>query len=147
MMKRFRIISFLLPVLMCSSILAIAEGTSLWRQSRYDEFEKGTTKGVAISSDGHIELAPAFKSLFTSPSTYIWQVVSDPQGNAYLASGSPARIYRVTPDGKTSIIFQAKELQVQALEIDEQGALYAATSPDNKVYKISQTNADRKSVV
>ena len=119
---------------------ALAEGTNLWRQSRYDEFEKGTAKGVAINSDGRLELAPSFKSIFTSPSTYIWQVVSDQQGVAYLASGSPARVYRVTPDGKASIIFEAKELQVQALEIDDQGSLYAATSPDGKVYKIARVN-------
>jgi len=121
--------------------IALAEGTNLWRQSRYDEFEKGTAKGVAISSDGRLQLAPSFKSIFTSPSTYTWQVVSDPQGVAYLASGSPARVYRVTPDGKASIIFEAKELQVQALEIDDQGALYAATSPDGKVYKIARASA------
>src|SRR5215471_11096060 len=121
--------------------IALAEGTNIWRQSRYDEFEKGTAKGVAISSDGRLELAPSFKSIFTSPSTYTWQVVSDPQGVAYLASGSPARVYRVTPDGKASIIFEAKELQVQALEVDDQGALYAATSPDGKVYKIARASA------
>jgi hypothetical protein len=120
--------------------IALAEGTNLWRQSRYDEFEKGTAKGVAINSEGRLELAPAFKSIFTSPSTYIWQVVSDAQGTAYLASGSPARVYRVSPDGKASIIFEAKELQVQALEIDNEGSLYAATSPDGKVYKISRGN-------
>ena len=139
-MTKFRALGLVLLAFFFSN-LVFAEGTNLWRQSRYDEFEKGTAKGVAISSDGHIELAPSFKSVFTSPSTYIWQVVSDAQGNAYLASGSPARVYRVTPEGKASIIFEAKELQVQALEIDDQGALYAATSPDGKVYKISRTSA------
>src|SRR5437660_1064440 len=88
-----------------------AEGTQLWQQSRFDDFEKGTSNGVAISSDGRLQLAPSLKSIYTSPSTYIWQVVSDAQGNAYLASGSPARVYRVTPDGKSSTIFEAKELQ------------------------------------
>ncbi|HEX7961702.1 MAG TPA: hypothetical protein VF493_17405, partial [Terriglobales bacterium] len=49
--------------------IALAEGTNLWRQSRYDEFEKGTAKGVAINSEGRLELAPSFKPIFTSPST------------------------------------------------------------------------------
>jgi hypothetical protein len=82
-----------------------AEGTQLWQQSKFEEFEKGTSNGVAISSDGNLQLAPSLKSIYTSPSTYIWQVVSDAQGNAYLAAGSPARVYRVTPDGKASVIF------------------------------------------
>ena len=113
-----------------------AEGTLLWQQSKFDEFEKGTSNGVAISSDGRLQLAPALKSIYTSPSTYIWQVVTDAQGNAYLGAGSPARVYRVTPDGKATTIFEAKELQVQALAIDHDGTIYAATSPDGRVYKL-----------
>jgi hypothetical protein len=113
-----------------------AEGTQLWQQSKFDEFERGTSNGVAISSDGRLQLAPALKSIYTSPSTYIWQVVSDAQGNAYLGAGSPARVYRVTPDGKSTTIFEAKELQVQALAIDTDGTIYAATSPDGRVYKL-----------
>src|SRR6185312_10959496 len=94
------------------------------------------SNGVAISSDGRLELAPALKSIYTSPSTYIWQVVADAQGNAYIGAGSPARVYRVTPDGKSTVIFEAKELQIQALAIDTGGAIYAATSPDGRVYKL-----------
>ena len=113
-----------------------AEGTQLWQQSRFEDFEKGTSNGVAISSDGRLQLAPALKSIYTSPSTYIWQVVSDAQGNAFLGAGSPARVYRITPDGKSTTIFEAKELQVQALAIDNDGTIYAATSPDGRVYKL-----------
>src|SRR5947209_13112177 len=113
-----------------------AEGTQLWQQSKFEEFEKGTSNGVAISSDGRLQLAPSLKSIYTSPSTYVWQVVSDGQGNAYLGAGSPARVYRVSPDGKSTTIFEAKELQVQALAIDKDGTIYAATSPDGRVYKL-----------
>src|ERR1019366_6306348 len=47
-----------------------------------------------------------------------------------------ARVYKIAPDGKASVIFAPEELQVQALAIDSNGAIYAATSPDGKVYKI-----------
>ena len=113
-----------------------AEGTQIWVQTKFDEFEKGTANGVAISSDGTLELAPSLKAIYTSPSTYIWQVVTDAQGNAYVGAGSPARVYRVTPDGKATTIFEAKELQVQAMAIDSDGTIYAATSPDGRVYKL-----------
>ena len=74
-MKKIRALGLVLLAFVATH-LALAEGTNLWRQSRYDEFEKGTVKGVAINSDGRLELAPSFKSIFTSPSTYIWQVVT-----------------------------------------------------------------------
>ena len=66
----------------------------------------------------------------------MWDLAADAEGNIYAAAGSPARVYKITPDGKASIIFAPQELQVQALAIDSNGAIYAATSPDGKVYKI-----------
>jgi len=113
-----------------------AEGTRTWEQSRFDDLVKGTASGVAIRSSGGLELAPSFKLLYATPSTYIWAVAADDAGNAYAATGSPARVYRITPDGKSTIIFEPQELQVQALKVGPGGVIFAATAPDGKVYKI-----------
>src|SRR5271170_4510081 len=115
---------------------AFAEGTRTWEQSKFEELTKGTATGVAIRSSGGLELAPTFKSLYATPSTYIWAIAADDSGNVYVAAGAPARVYRITPDGTAAIIFEPKELQVQALQIGPGGAIYAATAPDGKVYKI-----------
>lgn len=117
---------------------AFAEGTRVWKESGYEDFERGTAKGVAISSKGSLELAPAFKVLYTSPSTFIWSIAADKDGTVYAATGAPARVYRIAADGKGAIIFEPKELQVQAIAIGSDGAIYAATSPDGKVYKITR---------
>jgi sugar lactone lactonase YvrE len=116
--------------------LALAEGTRTWEQSKFDELTKGTATGIALRSQGGLELAPAFKSLATTPSTYIWSIASDSAGNIYAAAGSPARVYRITPNGQTTIIFEPQELQVQALVVDKAGIVYAATAPDGKVYRL-----------
>jgi hypothetical protein len=116
--------------------MAFAEGTRTWEQSKFDELTKGTATGVAIRSGGALALAPVFKSLYATPSTYIWAMAADDAGNVYVAAGAPARVYRITPDGKTTIIFEPKELQVQALRAAPGGAIYAATAPDGKVYKL-----------
>src|SRR3954452_3180663 len=112
-----------LVVCLLSSSLLFAEGTRTWFQSRFDEFEKGTAKGVAIRSDGVLELSPALKQVATTPSTYVWTVVSDREGNAYVAAGAPARVYKITPQGQVSVIFEPQELQVQALLIARDGTL------------------------
>jgi WD40 repeat protein len=132
MMKLLRL------AILCPLLLAAGwtQTTRTWEQTKYDDFEKGTAKGVAISSDGLLTLAPAFTSLYTSPSTYIWDIAADAEGNVYAAAGSPARVYRITPEGKARIIFAPQELQVQALVVGVDGTIYAATSPDGKVYKI-----------
>ncbi len=131
-MRFFRVLLFCLLLV----AVGLAEGTRTWQQTKYDEFEKGTAHGVAINSAGSLSLAPSFSALYTSPSAYMWDLVSDAEGNVYAAAGSPARVYKIAPAGKASVIFAPQELQVQALAIDSNGTLYAATSPDGKVYKI-----------
>jgi hypothetical protein len=121
------------------STFALAEGTRTWQQSKFEELTKGTAKGIALRSEGGLELAPAFKALATTPSTYIWSIASDSAGNIYAAAGSPARVYRITPDGQITTIFEPQELQVQSLVVDKNdksGIVYAATAPDGKVYRL-----------
>ena len=120
------------------SAFGVAQGTRTWEQSKFEDLSKGTANGVALRSTGGLELAPAFRTLSTTPSTYIWAIASDSAGNIYAAAGSPARVYRMTPDGQGTAIFEPQELQVQSLVVDKNNVIYAATSPDGKVYKIQQ---------
>src|SRR5690349_7549669 len=125
---------FLFVLLTAASL--VGEGTRTWEQSKFEDLVKGTASGVAVRSNGGLHLAPSFKLLYSTPSTYIWAVEADDAGNVYAATGSPARVYRITPDGKSTIIFEPQELQVQALKVGSEGVIYAATAPDGKVYKI-----------
>ena len=127
-----------LILLLLTSTLVFAQGTRTWEQSKFDDLTKGTAKGVAIRSTGGLELAPAMKPVFVTPSTYIWSIAADASGTIFAATGAPARIYRITPDGNATIIFEPKELQVQAILAAKSGILYAATAPDGKVYKIER---------
>ena len=134
---------FVLPVLvifvLALSVCVSAEGTRTWEQSKFDELIKGTANGIAFRSEGGLELAPAFKAIATTPSTYIWALASDAAGNVYAAAGSPARVYLITPAGKITTIFEPQELQVQALAAAKNGVVYAATAPDGKVYRLATT--------
>src|SRR5205807_8898954 len=119
---------------------SFAQSTQVWQQSKFEDFEKGRTTGVAVRSDGTVELAPQFKTVYTSPSTYLWAIAADKAGNVYAAAGAPARVYQIRADGSASVIFEPKELQVQSL-VERDGAIYAATSPDGKVYKLTPSAA------
>src|SRR6202158_3611161 len=143
--KTLALLSALILFTFALSAFALAEGTRTWEQSKFEELTKGTAKGVALRSEGGLELAPAFKALATTPSTYIWSIASDPGGNIFAAAGSPARVYRITPDGQSTTIFEPQELQVQALVVDKNndknGIVYAATAPDGKVYRLEPSKA------
>ena len=120
---------------------AFAEGTRTWEQSRYDEFLKGTTHGVAISSDGFLWLAPDFKLIASTPASAVWATAVGADGELYAATGAPARVYRIRSGGQPAAIFTPQELEVQALVIDKSGVLYAATNPDGKVYRLEPPKA------
>src|ERR1700732_4782077 len=114
----------------------LGEGTRTWEQSKFEELTKGTAAGVAIRGSGGLELAAAFQAMYATPSTYIWAIAADDAGNVYAATGAPARVYRIAPNGQAAIIFEPQELQVQALQVGANGVIYAATAPDGKVYKL-----------
>ena len=141
-MRKLLVASFFVVTILIT--VGLAEGTRSWEQRKFDEFEKGTARGVAIRSDGALELAPSFKAIYTTPSTYIWSIAADAEGNVYAATGAPGRVYRITAQGQATVIFQPQELQVQALLVDAKGVVYAATSPDGKVYKIERKGSTAK---
>jgi len=143
--RKLNLTSVLILSVLILSRLAFAEGTRTWEQSKFDDLTKGTANGIAFRSEGGLELAPAFKALTTTPSTYIWSIASDPAGNIYAAAGAPARVYRITPDGKSTTIFEPQELQVQALVAAKNGIVYAATAPDGKVYRLAPPSSPNAS--
>ncbi len=134
-------------ILLIHPRILLAQGTKLWLQSHYDEFEKGQPQSVAVSSDGYLEAGPELRSVLLTPSTYIWGLAADSHGNAYVATGSPATVLEITPEGKSTKLFSAKDLSVQAVQVGPDGSIYAATLPGGKVYRIpaGQSNLDESS--
>jgi len=118
----------------------LAETTRFWRQEKYEEFAQGRMKGVALRSDGELLLAPQFVERADANLEFLWAMLRDAQGNLYVGGGSPAKVIKVTPQGVTSTLFEAKELEVHALAFDPAGNLFVATSPDGKIYKVGSAS-------
>ena len=118
---------------------AVAEHTRTWRQASYEDFLKGTRHGVAVRSDGRLELAPKFTLIADADASYLWSLRVDPRGTLYAAGGSPAKVFRFDGNGagKPATVFESTDLVAQAIAFDTKGTLYVATSPDGKVYRVS----------
>ena len=134
---------FLIPVcLVLLASLAHGQGTKLWSQSTFAELEQGKPQGVAITSDGRLVSGPSSALVATTPSTYVWSVAADKSGDAYLGTGSPATVLKVSPDGKTTKLFTSRDLSVQVVRAGPDGSVYAATLPSGKVYKLDPNAAN-----
>lgn len=129
--------SLLVAVVACGLASAsLADHTRRWKQSTYEEFLKGTAKGVAVRSDGHLELAPKFTLLADADASYLWSLHADHADNLYAGGGSPAKVFRFDAGGKPKTVFESGDLIAQCIAFDSKGVLYVGTSPDGKVYKV-----------
>jgi WD40 repeat protein len=117
----------------------LAEHTRHWLQTTYEEFLKGTAHGVAVRSDGRLELSPKFTLLADADASYLWSLRLDAKGALYAAGGSPAKVFRFNENGKPTTVFDSADLVTQSIAFDSKGLLYVATSPDGKVYRVSST--------
>ena len=119
------------------TVKALAGEPVVWEIGSRTELLKGEARGVSVTDNGVLTLAPRFDQLFNTEQGYVWSSVIDPAGNVYVGTGHDGKIFRVAPDGSGSLFYKASELDVTALAIAKDGAVLAATSPDGKVYRIT----------
>src|SRR6185295_2996144 len=119
------------------TVKALAGQPVVWEIGSRTELLKGEARGVSVTDNGVLTLAPRFDQLFNTEQGYVWSSVIDPAGNVYVGTGHDGKIFRVAPDGSGSLFYKASELDVTALAIAKDGAVLAATSPDGKVYRIT----------
>lgn len=109
----------------------------IWETSGRAELLRGDARGVSISDTGMLMLAPRLTEVFNTEQAFVWSSAVDVQGNVYLGTGHDGKTYRVSPDGRGALLYDAAELDVTALATGRDGAVYAGTSPDGKVYRIA----------
>jgi hypothetical protein len=67
-------------------------------------------------------------------------MAQDSKGNLY-AGGAGAKLYRLPPgakgDAKANLVADLDALEIHAIAIDSRDRVYAATSPDGKVYRVT----------
>src|ERR1700752_1311609 len=138
MQKRtFRISAVALTLLSLFIGTSFAGEPVVWEMSSRTELLKGEARGVSITDNGVVTLAPRLDRVFDTEQPYIWSSVVDAAGNLYLGTGHDGKLFRVGTDGKGTVVYKAAELDVTALAIAKDGAIFAATSPDGKVYRVT----------
>lgn len=140
-----RIVSTL-GLLCLLSIGMSAVETATWTQSSAEDFEKGKRERVALRSDGTLHLAPSVTELLDASSNAIWAMATDDTGALYAASPAPeggkVRVFRIAPGGTAETLADVEGLTAFALAVDAQRRVYVGISPQSKVYRIENGNAE-----
>ena len=120
---------------------ALGVTTQIWEQQRQKDFESGKPKNVSLSSKGELMLAPHLDAFFEdTKEIYIWCLAEDSKGNIYAGTGNRGKIYRITPDGESSLFYDSPEVSILTLAIDSNDNIYAGTAPDGLIYKLTDSS-------
>lgn len=116
---------------------AEAGKVKVWHYQSPSQYDKSQFKQAVLSSEGTLRLSLRLKPLAALDVSHIWDVVEDKDGNLFVATGSEGKVYKVAPDGKTSVVYEGKESQVFCLAVAPDGAIYAGTGPNGLLVRIA----------
>jgi len=108
-----------------------------WEIRSKEDFLKGKFSGVTLSSEGVLSIGPKVDRIDLPAEEFYLSAAFGPGGVIYLGTGHNGKIYRLGEDRKAELFYQATEVDVTCLAVDQKGNLLAGTSPNGKIYKIS----------
>ena len=132
---------FAVLLILCLGVAVSAAGARFWQVATQADFLEGDVTNLSIDQHGRLVLGPAATSVGSTSSPFLWTIVPGPDGSVFVGSGNDGQVLRFEPDGKSSVFFDAAELEVHALAPAPDGGLYVGTSPEGRIYKV-----DRKGV-
>ena len=74
-------------------------------------------------------------TLLNEGDKYVWALHFDDAGNLYAATGTDGKIYKITPDGESDVLFDAEEQNIMTLLAHENG-FYAGSGDNGIIYHI-----------
>jgi outer membrane protein assembly factor BamB len=130
--------------LFLSTILCVyAVDTKTWEQGSMEDFDQGTLQHLSLSSDGRLSVAPRLREIYDSSTAVLWSIARDSKGTIYTGGGSlggsRAKLFVIDPQSRGKLLAELDGIAVQAIAIDRQDRVYAATSPDGKVYRVDSS--------
>lgn len=129
----------IVSIALCCPIPANGTQTTLWTMSSFDEFRKGESESISLTGTGEILLAPQTESILTvsEQPLFVWALAKDSKGNLYAGTGEEGRIFKIAPDGSSSLFFDSPEIGIMSLTVDAADNVYAGSAPDGLIYKIT----------
>jgi sugar lactone lactonase YvrE len=118
--------------------------TAFWQVGSFDEFLQGTLTSISLSKEGDLTLAPASQAIFSPEEALALSLARDSRGNLYVGTGHQGKVFRVSPDQKSTLLMTAPEPDIFAMAVGPDGNIYVGSSPEGAVYKVT---ADGKSNV
>lgn len=113
---------------------AVGRGPSFFLHTAAADFTPGKAEGVAVRSDGALQLCPPWQEVVLPDELYVTALVAG-KGVAYAGTCDPGRVYKIA-DGKAAVAFETGEFGVSALWLGADGTLLVGTMPNGRIFRV-----------
>jgi hypothetical protein len=118
-----------------------AATSTSWEVTGFSDFLKGRLSGLSLTADGILRLGPSVRWNTPLNQPALWALASAPDGTVYAATGHQGKVFHISRDGQSRVVWSAGQAEVFAVCLDSKGVLYAGSSPNGGVYRIENGKA------
>jgi hypothetical protein len=126
----------LLAVALGGATVPQAASTGFWVVATQTDFLKGDTDTVSIDTDGRVTIAPALQLMGDVGTPAVWRIAAA-RGQLWAATGHDGKLWGFPAQGEPKMLFDAPELDLQAIAPGPQGSVLVGSAPDGKVYRVA----------
>ncbi len=117
------------------SLSDVGRKTRTWLQHSREDFLKGESEGVAVSSRGELTPGYAFRRLTALADAFIWAVGWLPDGSIVAAAGTGGQVRKISPEGEATVLASLGPVVPACLAVDGE-SLWVGTAPDGGIWLI-----------
>ena len=125
----------LLALTVTLALPAAASDVKIFRTNSEKAFLAGNLEGISIDPLGRLRLADRAERLTAIDEPFLLSAARHPDGWV-LGTGNDGRVLKVDENGDVEELFKAPEPEIFAVAADDDGTVWAASSPQGKVYRI-----------
>jgi hypothetical protein len=114
---------------------AVGRGPSFFLHTTAADFAPGKAQGVAVRSDGALQLCPPWQEVVLPDELYVTALVAG-KNLAYAGTCDPGRVYKIA-DGKATLAFETGEFGVSSLWLGTDGTLLVGTMPRGRIFRVN----------
>jgi len=125
---------FALTITLILTTSAFAVAPQFWRVRNVDDFLAGDIDGFAVTSRGDLRAGPTMRKVASFTDPFVLSQATASNGDRFFGTGNDGKVYRLRGT-ELKLVYTASEPEIYALAFHD-GALYAASSPNGKIYRI-----------
>jgi hypothetical protein len=115
--------------------------THYFRTVTLEDFLLGTLDGLAVDPAGALSLADRVDRIADLGEPFLFSLADHPRGWV-VGTGNGGKVILVRRDGSVETLFAAPEPEIFAVWADDDGTVFAGSSPEGKVYRLADGVAE-----